>query len=567
MTAAPPNVSPGDVIGERYRIVEPIGEGAMGTVFRVEHTEIGTPMALKLLKPELLLVPSIEERFNREARSAASLDDPHIVRVTDFGRTPDGNLFMVMELLEGTPLGVAAGRGLSQAEIVELIAEVLSALEHAHDQGVVHRDLKPDNIMLVERRGRRTVKILDFGLAKITDTGPGEAALTQAGMVFGTPRYMSPEQASGEPVDGRSDLYAVGVVLYELFAKAPLFEGNNIAEILTKHITRAPAPFEIPPEPGVDGAQVQSVIAKALEKDPELRFQTAREFRAALLSAVGRASVAPPPRSESNSGPGPLLLASPTAFAQTMMKENSAGVPAEPRTGRRGLVVGAVLLAAGAAGAVTLPRLFVEPKIDPIEAAMSAGEFEQAEKLAAGLVHDDPKSVRARLLLGHALFARSKRDEAVDEYVKAMKLDAYASLDPKFQENFRTAAQSKEKSGRVLIGALAELGDAGASPLLVQVAESAGPPAVRRRAYEGLERMKEAGRLDPFTFLSEGLRKDGTDKCETRRWYVERLAKLGDKRVVPIFKKELSRKGGFLGLERTGDCMSDLLEASIQKYE
>jgi predicted Zn-dependent protease len=230
-------------------------------------------------------------------------------------------------------------------------------------------------------------------------------------------------------------------------------------------------------------------------------------------------------------------------------------------------MTGAVLLVAGGAAAALLPKLFVEPKIDPIEAAMSAGEFEQAEKLAAGLVHDDPKSVRARLMLGHALFARAKRDEAVDEYVKAMKLDAYAALDERFQVNFRTVTETKEKAGRVLIGALAELGDAGASPLLVQVAESGGPSAVRRRAYEGLERMKEAGRLDAFTFLSEGLRKDGTDKCETRRWYVERLARLGDKRVVPIFKKELSRKGGFLGLERTGDCMSDLLEATIKKFE
>jgi tetratricopeptide (TPR) repeat protein len=539
----------------------------MGTVFRVEHTEIGTPMALKLLKPELLQVPSIEERFNREARSAASLDDPHIVRVTDFGRTVDGNLFMVMELLEGVPLGAAAAHGLSQRETIGLVAEVLSALEHAHEQGVVHRDLKPDNIMLVERRGRRMVKILDFGLAKITDVGPGEAALTQAGMVFGTPRYMSPEQASGEPVDGRSDLYAVGVILYELFSKGPLFEGNTIAEILTKHITRPPPPFQIGPEAGVDGAQVQAVIERALEKDPSDRFQTAREFRAALLGTIGRSSAAPPPRAESGSAPGPLLLASPTAFAQTMMKDPSRLVSPARRLPRRALVAAGVILLAGAGFMVIPPLLVVVPTVDPFEQAMSAGEFEKAEKIASALVHEDPKSLKARLALAHVLFARGKREIAVDEYVKALKLDGYAALDERFQDNFRTLALDMEKPGRILVGAVSELADPAASPLLIEVAERASQPPVRRRAYEGLERMKQDGRLDAFTFLSEGLRKDGTDKCDTRRWYVERLARIEDKRVVPIFKKELSRKGGFLNLESTGDCMTELLERTIRKYE
>lgn len=567
MGSETPQVSPGDVIGERYRIVEPIGEGAMGTVFRVEHTEIGTPMALKLLKPELLMVPSIEERFNREARSAATLDDPHIVRVTDFGRTPDGNLFMVMELLDGVPLGAAAAQGLSQRELVELVAEVLSALETAHEQGVVHRDLKPDNIMLVERRGRRTVKILDFGLAKITEAGPGEAALTQAGMVFGTPRYMSPEQASGEPVDGRSDLYAVGVILYELFSRGPLFDGNTIAEILTKHITRPPPPFELAAEEGVDAAQLQAVIFRALEKEPSARFQTARAFRAALLETVGRRSAPPPARGPSNAGAGPLLMPSRTAFAETMMRDGGAVSQAAlaPRPSRRGLLLGAGL--ALVAGGFTLPLFWKSAQPDPLEQALAARSWEEAERLAAVRVSEDPKDVRARLALGHAFFGRGKRDEATDEYVKALKLDPYAALDTRFQENFRAVSTAKEKAGRILVGAVAELGDSGASALLVEAAERNPQAPVRRRAYEGLERMKEEKRLDAFTFLSEGLRKDGTDKCENRRWYVERLAKLQDPRVVPIFKKEQTRKGGFLGLERTGECMYDLLEATLKKYE
>src|SRR5688500_1597910 len=176
----------------------------MGSVYRVEHTMMAKEMAMKLLRPELSGIMEVAERFEREAKSAARLDHHYIVRVTDFGKTETGALFLVMELLEGRSLTslLEERRKLDANEAILLVDQVLEALDHAHGHAVIHRDLKPDNVMLVEKDGRRVVKLLDFGLAKITETKLEDGRqLTTAGTVFGTPRYMSPEQASGEPTD------------------------------------------------------------------------------------------------------------------------------------------------------------------------------------------------------------------------------------------------------------------------------------------------------------------------------------------------------------------------------
>src|SRR4051794_39249636 len=196
----------------------------MGAVYRVEHLMLKKELALKFLHAELGRLEEVARRFEREAEAAARLDHPNIVAVTDFGRTVDGMLFLVMELLQGQSLTATirpdgAGRPMPVERALHIERQILRALEHAHASGIVHRDLKPDNIMLVVRDGERdVVKLLDFGIAKITapqDGAPGEA-LTQAGVVFGTPEYLSPEQAMGEDADQRADLYSAGIVLYEM---------------------------------------------------------------------------------------------------------------------------------------------------------------------------------------------------------------------------------------------------------------------------------------------------------------------------------------------------------------
>lgn len=279
-----PQLQPGSVIQDRYRIIEELGRGGMSIVYRAEHTLLLKEVALKLLRPELSTLRNVVERFQREARSVCRLDDPNIVRVTDFGRTGEGLLYLVMELIQGDSLAsVIKSEGrLPVRSAIALVDQILAGLEQAHRFEIVHRDLKPENIMLVSRDGGRQVKILDFGIAKLGGGDESQKSITQAGTVFGTPRYMSPEQAAGEPVDHRTDLYTVGVILYQLLTGGVPFHGDTTVQLLAKVLTQDPPPmdFQAPHE----GArlQIEAVTMKALAKEPEDRFETARAFREAL---------------------------------------------------------------------------------------------------------------------------------------------------------------------------------------------------------------------------------------------------------------------------------------------
>jgi serine/threonine protein kinase len=276
----------GTLIGERYRVIELLGQGGMGAVYRVEHTMMKKELACKLLHPELSRLVEVARRFEREAEAAARLDHPNIITVTDFGCS-NGQLFLVMELLGGQSLAAAlrqggTGRPLGVERSLFILRQILRALEHAHGSGIVHRDLKPDNIMLVERDGERDiVKLLDFGIAKITsgEGGRGEA-LTQAGVVFGTPEYLSPEQAMGESADGRADLYAAGVILYEMLTGRRPFEAESKVAIVSMHLTQRAMPITkvVPDIPQV----LERVVERAMAKERSARFSTATEFFQAL---------------------------------------------------------------------------------------------------------------------------------------------------------------------------------------------------------------------------------------------------------------------------------------------
>jgi serine/threonine-protein kinase len=264
----------------------------MSVVYKVEHTLLLKHMALKLLRPELSSLPSVVERFQQEARSVCQLDDPNIVRVTDFGRQLDGSLYLVMDFLEGESLANRLRRDgkIPPVEAVDIGAQILAGLAHAHMSGVVHRDLKPENIMLVPRFDRIQVKILDFGIAKLAhrDTVESAKQLTQAGTVFGTPRYMSPEQASAERVDLRADLYAVGVILYECFGGQPPFDGPSAVKILSRVLTEAPPPLNLTVPTPKEGRLLEAVVMKALEKEKEDRYPSAFAFRDALTGVLGK---------------------------------------------------------------------------------------------------------------------------------------------------------------------------------------------------------------------------------------------------------------------------------------
>ena len=279
----------GALLGDRYRIISLLGVGGMGAVYRAHHTTLKREVAVKVLLPDFGGKDEFVRRFEREAESASRLAHPNIIAVTDFGRTPEGLLFLVMEYLVGQSLTAAIRLGpLVPLRALAITRQILLGLGHAHAAGIVHRDLKPDNIMLVERDGQAdVVKILDFGIAKITDAQPGSGreALTQAGVIFGTPEYLSPEQALGAVVDARADLYAAGVILFEMLTGRRPFESEDKVRIISMHLSHAvPKLFEANPAISVP-LPIEQVVMQALEKEREHRFSSASAFLSALEDA------------------------------------------------------------------------------------------------------------------------------------------------------------------------------------------------------------------------------------------------------------------------------------------
>ncbi|MSP60547.1 MAG: serine/threonine protein kinase [Myxococcales bacterium] len=273
----------GTVIADRYRIERKIGEGGMGEVFEASHIYIDKKFALKLLRPEIISNPEAVARFHQEARSAASIGHDNIVDVEDFGRLPDGSVYLAMEMLVGQALADRLRKppALPLGEYLDYAIQVCQGLSAAHAKGIVHRDMKPENIFLTEKHGQTVCKILDFGIAKVSGEGAGHS-LTRTGAIFGTPFYMSPEQALGKSLDHRSDVYSVGVILYEMAVGRVPFQAESFMGILTQHITAALVPpSQAAPERRIP-AQFESVIVKAMAKEPGDRFATMDEMIAVL---------------------------------------------------------------------------------------------------------------------------------------------------------------------------------------------------------------------------------------------------------------------------------------------
>jgi serine/threonine-protein kinase len=275
---------------DKYNLIRLVGEGGMGVVYEARHTLVRKRCALKILHPALSKNQEVVQRMLREAQAAAEIGHPNIVETHDFGETADGTYYLVMEYLEGWSLGgmLQKHNQLDVDTAVAVTIQVLSALVAAHTKGIVHRDLKPDNIFIAKsRRGGEEVKLLDFGISKFTLEGTGNLNLTRTGAILGTPNYMSPEQASGrDEVDRRSDLWAVGVILYQVLTGELPFTGKNYNELMFNIVQEEPvAPREHRPDLP---EKLQGLILKALEKNKDLRFQTAAEMVAALLPFYDR---------------------------------------------------------------------------------------------------------------------------------------------------------------------------------------------------------------------------------------------------------------------------------------
>jgi len=313
--AGPDAVDPyvGATIDGRYEVETLIGEGGMGVVYRCTHTIIGKKVAMKVLRADMARSEEVVGRFLNEARAASSIGNPHIIDISDFGRLPDGATYFIMEYLEGTALSAAAEGGtLGLDRVGPIVIQLAEALAAAHDAGIVHRDLKPENIFLVRRGSQRDfVKVLDFGIAKVANAQAGTGRLTQAGAVFGTPHYMSPEQAAGTAVDHRADIYAVGVILYELVTGRLPFDAETFMGILSQHMYKEPEPPSTLIQFQRLDPDLERVILCCLKKNPDDRYQRMSELEADLRLVFGDSGAQSRPELRATAMSGTLIVEEP----------------------------------------------------------------------------------------------------------------------------------------------------------------------------------------------------------------------------------------------------------------
>ena len=592
----------GSVLGDRYRVISRIGIGGMGVVYRAQHITLKRDLAVKVLLPEFGGKEEFVRRFEREAESASRLAHPHIIAVTDFGRTADGLLFLAMEYLDGRSLSSLIREGpLPVARAVTIVRQMLAALNRAHAAGIVHRDLKPDNIMLIDREGHHYfVKILDFGIAKVTEPEPGREALTQAGVVFGTPEYLSPEQALGDKIDARADLYATGVILFEMLTGRRPFESEDKMRIISMHLSH-PVPRMRSVRPGIDvPPALEDVVMQALEKERENRFASASAFLMALEEAErlaaerGAASSYPAEHLGGGRDARPPPLPGPGASPLTGLAPPTAGegpgAPAAfaPSAGASRSRRTLLLVAAG--GAVLLLAVVAIPKalhksapgarvakpapaagelavrIRVVEGLLANGDIVKARLSLEQLLSENPRSGRVRYLMGRVAFADDRHAEALADYRQAIELEPGFRGDPVLIEHLGVALGEPKLADAALDLAIDEVGKP-AADLLLKIANGGGELRRRERAARALEDLGEGKRVDMVALRIAQLKRTGT--CEDKRPLVVALGKSDDLRALPVLRAQRQRGGldGLLGNEPPSGCMKTELGEAIARLE
>jgi serine/threonine-protein kinase len=623
---ATPTPSPsslvGQVVASRYRIHELLGEGGMGAVYLAEHTHMRKRVALKLLHAEMSKDEEIISRFRREAEAAAHVEHPNVAAATDFGQTEDGSFFLVLEYVEGSSLRKAIESGpLPPRRALHIARQIAFALERAHGAGIVHRDLKPENIMLVKKEEDDDfVKVLDFGIAKIEPHPTRDATqpLTRFGTILGTPEYMAPEQALGETVGPSADLYAVGVMLYEMLTGKHPFDAPERMAVLSMHIV-APVPRMVERNPSLDvPPPIEDVVRQLLEKDAKARPAGARAVMAAIDSAAAQCGVdlpqlasgrfmnreSNPDLSRSPAPPSskwvaddalaktdyglPASVASPT-ITSASASARTAGLPpflatlaeqvtVQARTLPRPLVLGVgigvpmfVLLvivlavalhhptAEAAGGDASTPS----PSSDHAAAATVPTTRAPADKLRAAQAQGVPGL--------EALSAQYPEDAAVMKQL-ALSLAGVGRDADALRAVRATAKLDKDAVDDALVGlvtaeaqkpGLAEeafallegpLGARGVDALLELSSNKALPPAVRTRATRSLSRPNVHANASRAAMVLLDLKSATT--CTARRDWLDRAKDEGDARCLPTLKTMKNPRGcGFMGIRDCWPCL------------
>jgi serine/threonine-protein kinase len=373
--APAPEVAPhndtyvGTTIADRYRVISKLGEGGMGVVYLAEHVFIEKRVALKVLSEDFARKADLVARFMQEAKAASKIGHENIVDITDFGETASGSVFFAMEFLDGKDLAghIKTDGAMPFSRAKQIMNQICRALGAAHSKGIIHRDMKPENVYLVTREGRADfVKVLDFGIAKMSALDEGGSRLTRTGMIFGTPEYMSPEQAKGDKPDHRVDIYAAGCILYEMLTGDVPFHAETFMGVLTKHMFEPPEPPSQRNPNAAIPADVEAACMKALAKDRDQRFQTMKEMALALEQCVGGDVSQAWGNEPSGVGGG---LREPSQAFRTPGTAARAAIAASttpedaPKKRGNGLMIGGIvaLLLAGGAAAVVLSQKKPEP--------------------------------------------------------------------------------------------------------------------------------------------------------------------------------------------------------------
>ena len=374
----------GKTLDGRYQIQHKLGEGGMGAVYLATHNTLGKQVALKVLHGEFARKPDLVERFMQEARSASRIRHENVIDISDFGHTAEGLVFFAMELLQGHDLHDEIARARLAAQRLpwqrskRIFLQICAALAAAHALGIVHRDLKPENIYLVDFLGEPDfVKLLDFGIAKLLDVHEGDRKLTRTGMLFGTPEYMSPEQARGDTIDARVDVYAMGCILFQLVTGRVPFEHDNFMGVLSMHLTEPPpvVPTDVLDSIGAP-RELAGVIARALLKDRDQRFASIDELARAVRRVSGELPTGAGTEPPGVPAPAPAATLG-RARTEWTGKLSIPQIDAPPpRPSRLPVVLGAVVVAgavaAGAGYVASRERAPSLPGAPPVAAARPA---------------------------------------------------------------------------------------------------------------------------------------------------------------------------------------------------